>query len=121
MAKDHKHLGCRKLYGYLKYLGLKVSPATISRVLREHGFELCPNRPERATWNEFIKAHWESLAAIDFFTTEIYTIRGLIHYMVLVVIDYKTRKVNIAGIIPEAYGDWMKQIARNLSEPFDGF
>jgi hypothetical protein len=26
MAKDNKHLGCRKLYGYLKYLGYKVSP-----------------------------------------------------------------------------------------------
>lgn len=27
IARDHKHLGCRKLYGYLKYLGFKVSPA----------------------------------------------------------------------------------------------
>jgi len=41
--------------------------------------------------------------------------------MVLVVIDYKTRKVEIAGIIPQAYGDWMKQIARNLTDPIDGF
>ncbi len=39
MARDHKHLGCRMLHGYLKYLGYKVSPATISRVLREHGIE----------------------------------------------------------------------------------
>ena len=68
MARDHKHLGCRKLHGYLKYLGLKVSPATISRVLRDHGIEPSPLRPERTSWNEFIKAHWESLAAIDFFS-----------------------------------------------------
>ena len=27
-------------------------------------------------------AHWESLAAIDFFTTEIYTLLGLTRYMV---------------------------------------
>ena len=121
MAKDNKHLGCRKLHGYLKYLGLKVSPATISRVLREHGIEPCPDRPEKTTWNQFIKAEWESLAAIDFFTTEIYTIKGLVRYMVLVVIDYKTRKVEIAGIIPQAYGDWMCQIARNLTDPIDGF
>ena len=121
MAKDNKHLGCRKLHGYLKYLGLKVSPATISRVLREHGIEPCPDRPEKTSWNQFIKAEWESLAAIDFFSTEIYTMKGLVRYMVLVVIDYKTRKVEIAGIIPQAYGDWMKQIARNLSDPIDGF
>ena len=41
--------------------------------------------------------------------------------MVLVVIDYKTRKVEIAGIIPQAYGDWMKQMGRNLTDPIDGF
>ncbi len=121
MARDNKHLGCKKLHGYLKYLGLKVSPATISRVLREHGIEPCPDRPEKTSWNEFIKAEWESLTAIDFFTTEIYTIKGLVRYMVLVVIDYKTRKVEIVGIVPQAYGDWMKQIARNLTDPIDGF
>jgi putative transposase len=47
--------------------------------------------------------------------------KGLVKYMVLVVIDYKTRKVEIAGIIPQANGDWMKQIARNLTDPIDGF
>jgi len=121
MAKDNKHLGCRKLHGYLKYLGYKVSPATINRILREQGIEPSPKRPERTSWNEFIKAHWESLAAVDFFTKEIYTLRGLVRYMVLVVIDYKTRKVEIAGIIPQADGKWMKQIARNLTDPIDGF
>ena len=121
MAKDNKHLGCRKLHGYLKYLGLKVSSATICRILREHGIDPTATRPERTSWNEFIKVHWDSLCAIDFFTTEIYTIRGLVRYMVLVVIDYKTRKVEIAGIIPQAYGDWMKQIARNLTDPINGF
>lgn len=121
MARDHKHLGCRKLHGYLKYLGLKVSPATISRVLREHGIEPSPLRPERTSWNDFIKAHWESLAAIDFFSVEVYTVLGLTRYMVLFSIDYATRKVEITGIIPQAHGEWMKQMARNLTDPFDGF
>ncbi len=121
MAKDNKHLGGKTLHGYLKYLGLKVSSTTINRILREHGIEPNPDRPEKTTWNEFIRTHWDSLAAIDFFTTEIYTLRGLVRYMVLVVIDYKTRKVEIAGIIPQAHRDWMKQMARNLTDPIDGF
>ena len=121
MAKDNKHLGGKTLHGYLKYLGIKVSPSTINRILREHGIEPNPDRPEKTTWNEFIKAHWDSLSAIDFFTKEVWTMKGLVKYMVLVVIDYKTRKVEIAGIIPQAYGDWMKQIARNLTDPIDGF
>ena len=69
MAKDNKHLGIRKLHGFMKYLGFKVSETTISRVLREHGIDPCDDRPERTTWNEFIKTHWDSLAAIDFFTS----------------------------------------------------
>ncbi len=121
IAKDHKHLGCRKLYGYLKYLGFKVSPASVSRILREAGIEPAPDRPERTTWSEFVKAHWNSLCAIDFFTKEIFTKNGLVKFMVLVAIDYKTRKVEIAGIIPEANGIWMKQMAKNLTDPFDGF
>ena len=121
MAKDNKHLGYRKLHGYLKYLGYKASPTTISRVLHEYGIDPSPKRAKRTSWNEFIKTHWESLAAVDFFTTEIYTLKGLVRYMVLVAIDYKTRKIEIAGIIQQANGEWMKQIARNLSNSFNGF
>jgi hypothetical protein len=36
--------------------------------------------------------------------------------MVLFVIELSTRKVEIAGIAPEANGLWMSQIARNLTD-----
>ena len=121
MAQECRHFGCKKIAGYLKYLGHKVSRSTIRRVLIEHGIDPAPNRPERTTWREFIKSHWESLAATDFFTVEIFTPAGLVKYMVLFVIDYSTRKVEIAGIIPQADGKWMNQMARNLSDPFKGF
>ena len=41
--------------------------------------------------------------------------------MILAIIDYATRKVEIAGIIPQANGPWMAQMARNLTDSFDGF
>jgi len=41
--------------------------------------------------------------------------------MVLVTIDYATRKVNVAGIIQQAHGEWMLQKARNLADQFLGF
>jgi hypothetical protein len=41
--------------------------------------------------------------------------------MVLVAIDYATRKVEIVGIVEQAYGDWMKQMGKNLTDPFCGF
>ncbi|MCP4679824.1 MAG: hypothetical protein GY854_30900 [Deltaproteobacteria bacterium] len=39
----------------------------------------------------------------------------------LFVIDIETRRVEIAGIVQQPHGDWMKQIARNLTDPVEGF
>jgi len=121
IARANRGWGAIRIQGHLKYLGYKVSHKTVSKTLKKYGLEPEPDRRRRTTWNEFIRAHWQSLAAIDFFTTEIYTVKGLTRYMVLVVIDYATRKVEVAGIVQQANGDWMKQIARNLTDPSQGF
>ncbi len=42
-------------------------------------------------------------------------------YSVLVVIDLKTRHVEVAGIVREAYEKWMLQVLRNLTDAVDGF
>ena len=63
----------------------------------------------------------EAIAAIDFFTVEVLTWRGLVRYFVLFAIDLKTRRVHIAGIVHEAYGQWIEQAARNLTDPVEGF
>ena len=34
--------------------------------------------------------------------------------------DLKTRRVEFAGITNNAHGAWMHQIARNVTDPFDG-
>jgi putative transposase len=41
--------------------------------------------------------------------------------MVLFVMQIKTRAVEIAGIAINPNGEWMKQGARNLTDPVDGF
>jgi putative transposase len=50
---------------------------------------------------------------------------GLVRYLVLFVIDLKTRRVHIAGVTGAADGAWMAQIARNLTDaaagPLTGF
>lgn len=73
------------------------------------------------TWSEFLKRHWNVLAATDFFTAEVWTMRGLIRYHVLLVIRLATREVKIAGITPEPNDVWMQQIARNLTDGMKGF
>ncbi len=63
------------------------------------------------TWKEFLKAHWEVLAATDFFTVELWTAKGLIRYHVLFVIKLATREVQVAGIVPEPWESSMGQMA----------
>ena len=73
------------------------------------------------SWETFLKSHWGVIAATDFFSVEVLTSVGLIRYFVLFVIDLKTRKVIIAGIMSQPNGRWMKQVARNLTDVYDGF
>ena len=80
-----------------------------------------PERGERTPWRTFLAAHWETVAATDFFTVEVATVRRLVTYYVLVVIELSSRKVHIAGITPGPDGPFMMQVGRNLTDPFDGF
>jgi len=120
-ARKNKTWGSRRIKGALKYLGYKICHTTIDNVLRRNGYDPSPDRGRKTKWSEFLKSHWESLAAIDFFTVEIYTWAGLTRYYVLVCIDYATRKVEIVGISQQPYGEWMNQMARNLTDSFSGF
>jgi transposase InsO family protein len=80
-----------------------------------------PDRQKRSTWKEFLRTHLDVLAATDFFSVEVWTALGLVRYHVWFVIRLATREVQIAGIIPEPHGRWMKQVARNLTDGLDGF
>jgi hypothetical protein len=120
-AKENRSWGYKRIKGQLKYLGYTVATSTIGNILKKEGLEPQPDRKKKTTWAEFISAHWQSLTAIDFFTREVYTLKGLTRYMVLVAIDYATRKVEIVGIIEQAHGRWMEQMARNLTDSFSGF
>ena len=72
-------------------------------------------------WTQFLKRHWEALAATDFFTVEVATWHGLVTYDVLVVMELATRRVEIAGITPHPTAAFMVQCARQLTDPLKGF
>ena len=58
---------------------------------------------------------------MDFFKVEVMTLTGPVRDSVLVVMDLKTRYVEVAGVVGEAYEKWMLQVLRNLTEAVDGF
>lgn len=121
LATENPTWGYTRILDALGHLGHVLARNTIKRVLREHGLEPAPSRGRRMPWATFLKAHLGSIAATDFFSVEVLTLGGLVRYFVFFVIDIETRRVQIAGIVRQPYGAWMKQIARNLTDNVDGF
>lgn len=118
-ARENSSWGYCRIQGALKNLGHRVSDSTVANILKEHGLKPAPDRP--TSWRTFLKAHWGEVAATDFFTTEVWTARGLTTYYTLFVIDLKTRRVCIGGSTPNPDDAFMAQVARNLTDVVDGF
>ncbi|MFM8502419.1 MAG: integrase core domain-containing protein [Actinomycetota bacterium] len=116
LAGENRDWGYRRIQGALSNLGHEIARSTIAEILSRHGIEPAPERSRKTTWKEFLSRHWELIVATDFFTVEVWTRRGLQRFLVLFFIELSTRKVEIAGIAPEASGLWMSQIARNLTD-----
>ena len=120
-ALENRTWGYTRICGALDNVGHKVGRSTIKRILCAEGIDPAPERGKHMPWSTFLKAHWGAVAGMDFFTVEVLTWFGLIRYHVLFVIDLKTRSVQICGIHVNPAGEWMKQMARNLTDAFDGF
>ena len=121
MATENRDWGYTRIRGALANLGHRVARGTIANILKQHCIEPAPEHLKKTTWREFLQAHWEVLAAADFFTVEVWTRSGLVRVVVLFVIELSTRRVEIAGITTQPDQAWMTQIARNLTDGVDGF
>jgi transposase InsO family protein len=67
-----------------------------------------------------LRAHWDAIAATDFFTIEVLTAAGLVRYSVFFVIELRTRKVEILGIVRDPYAEWVRNAARGALDTVDG-
>ena len=121
LARENASWGYDRIQGGLANLGHQVSDQTVGNILKEHGIEPAPDRNRQTSWKTFIRSHWDVLAAIDFTTVEVWIKGGLVTFYLLFVMELKTRRVHFAGCTPTLGDAYMKQIARNLTDPFDGF
>jgi putative transposase len=104
MAQANREWGYRRIQGPLSNLGYTVGRGTIANVLKKQGIEPAPERGKKTTWKEFLRAHWNVIAAADFFTVEVWTLKGLTRYIVFFVLELSTRRVEIAGITAQPDG-----------------
>src|SRR5690349_212474 len=104
MAEENRTWGYRRLQGAMSDLGHNLARSTIGAILGRHGIDPAPERSRKTSWKEFLAHHWELIVAADFFTVEVWTVRGLKRFLVLFFIDLSTRRVEIAGIVSRANG-----------------
>ena len=122
MATDNPGWGYTKIRDALRNgLKIEIGRTTVATILQEAGVVPAPERRKSRTWKQFLKMHWDTLYACDFFSVETLSAFGTIRYMVLFVMELKTRAVELAGIAINPGGEWTKQVARNLVDRTDGF
>ena len=120
-AKENTNWGYTKIRDVMYSLGHEIGRTTVRRILTEDGIEPAQERRKDMPWATFLKAHWGAIAAMDFFHVEVMTVTGPVRYSVLVVMDLKTRRVEVAGIVRDAYEKWMLQVLCHLTDAADGF
>ncbi len=120
MALENPRWGYTRIQGALGNLGHEVGRATIANVLKGEGIEPAPERGKRTPWSVFLKVHWRTIVAADFFTAEVWTLKGLITHYVLFIIELAKRIVHILGITTHPDEAWMLQVGRNVTDTLDG-
>ena len=118
MARENPTWGYRRIQGALKNLGHRVTRSTVAAILRAEGIGPVPERP--TSWRTFLAAHWGAIAAADFFTTEVWTARGLVTYYTAFVIDLASRRVHLLGSTPHPDDRFVQQVALTLTDVDDG-
>jgi transposase InsO family protein len=112
MATDNPRWGYTRIQGALKNVGHRVARSTIAGILKEEGIPPGGERP--TTWCTFLAAHWP--AAADFFTTEVWTVRGLVTFYTVFVIELESRRVRVAGSTRHPDEAFVIQAMRHLTD-----
>jgi len=89
--------GYNRIKGELFKIGLAPSKSTIKNVLRKHNVSPVELRKTN-DWHNYLKRHFQTLWACDFFTKEILTPFGKKIFYILFFVNIKTKQVRIAGI-----------------------
>ena len=121
MAMENRSWGYRHIQGSLKHVGHTVAHNTVKKVLKDNGIEPAPDRSKKTTWSQFLRSHWDTLTACDFFTTEVLTVGGLQTVYTFFVLHVATRRVHIVGSTPHPDARFMMNAALDLVAFKDSF
>jgi transposase InsO family protein len=118
MATDNPGWGYTRIQGALKNVGHRVARSTIASILKAAGIP--PSRERPTAWRTFLRAHCPAVVAADFFTTEVWTFRGLVTYYTVFGIELQSRRVHVLGSTPTPDEAFVLQAMRHLTDGVDG-
>jgi len=108
--------GYNRILGELEKLRIRcVSQSTIKNILKEEGIKPSPKRGP-GNWDEFLKAHVNTLWQVDFFSKMIWTPSGLRQAFVLAFIHIGTRRVICSPCSFKPDGKWIVSQAHSFIE-----
>ena len=121
LIQENPTWGSNRIVGALDNLGFRISDSTVDNIRHRNGLEPAPVRGKATSWHRFLQAHWETLIAADFFTTEVLSGHGLVTYYTLFAIELRSRAIRVCGTTLSPNAEWMSQVARQLVDAADGF
>jgi putative transposase len=115
IKKANLFFGLSRIQGELAKLDIDLGRTTIQRILLEHrsNGDLQP----LGTWKQFLKAHWDSLFACDFFTVD----GALGHrWYVFFMVELKSRRVVQWGTSQNPTITFLRQMWLAFTEKHSG-
>jgi putative transposase len=110
-ARENPRWGYQRIVGELKGLGVVVSATTVRKILHEQ--KIGPAGTRRGpSWQEFLRAHANSMMAVDFFSVDTVWFQRL---YVLFFIGVGSRRVHLARCTRHPDGEWVTQQARQVA------
>ena len=108
--------GYSKILGELRSLGIsRICRQTVKNILKDENIEPSPKR-RRGTWDDYLKAHAETLWACDFFTKRAVTACGLVDLYVLVFIHLESREVIVTNCTRKPSSTWVVEQTQTFIE-----
>ncbi len=116
IARENPSWGYTRIRDQLHHLGHDIGRTTIVDTLREADLTPEPELRRTRTWRAFIEQHRSAIWASDFLTVD--TIAGC--FYILFFINLQTRRVVLGGFTDHPHEGWVQQVARNVTDAFDG-
>ncbi|MBA3482491.1 MAG: helix-turn-helix domain-containing protein [Pirellulales bacterium] len=103
--------GYTRILGEVKKLHVgRISRQSVKNILVEHGLDPGPKRG-KGSWSEFLKIHADTLWQIDFFSKNVWTLKGPRQVFAMAFIHVGTRRVFTTPATCQPDAVWMKRQA----------